>query len=117
VSAILGSPVAVFIGLTVALFGGASYMMGQALGANWRPVWQVMLYAAMLGIADRFFHNALFSGDMISLHAYLVDTAVLMAIALSAFQATRAHKMVTQYPWLYERTGVFAWRTKGPHGA
>lgn len=116
-SAILGSPVAVFIGLTVVLFGGASYMMGQALGANWRPVWQVVLYSAMLGLADRFFHNALFAGDMASLHAYAVDTAVLMAIAFSAFQATRAHKMVTQYPWLYERVGVFSWRAKGTRDA
>ncbi|MEX2650058.1 MAG: DUF6867 family protein [Alphaproteobacteria bacterium] len=110
---ILGSPLAVFIGVTVAIFGGASFMMGQALGANWRPAWQVVVYAFMLGVADRFFHNALFGGDMTSIHAYLVDAAVLVGIGLFAYRVTRVHRMVTQYPWLYAREGLFSWRNKG----
>jgi hypothetical protein len=110
---ILGSPPAVFIGVTIVIFGGAAFMMGQALGATWRPLWQVIVYALLLAVACRFFHNALFSGDMVSLHAYVVDAAALIAIALLAFRITRVHKMVTQYPWLYQRTGLFGWRQIG----
>jgi len=29
-----------------------------------------------------------------------------------AYRLTQAHKMVAQYPWLYERAGLFAWREK-----
>ena len=29
-----------------------------------------------------------------------------------AYQVTRARWMVTQYPWLYERAGLFSWREK-----
>jgi len=27
-----------------------------------------------------------------------------------AYRVIRAHKMVTQYPWLYQRAGLFSWR-------
>ncbi|MGH6719037.1 MAG: DUF6867 family protein [Alphaproteobacteria bacterium] len=112
-SELIGSSIPVFIGLTVALFGGAAYLMGQALGATWRPAWLVAFYAVLLGCADRFFHNVLFADDMWSLGGYVVDTGVLMAIALGAYRATLTHKMVTQYPWLYRRSGIFSWREKG----
>ncbi|MGH6881306.1 MAG: DUF6867 family protein, partial [Hypericibacter sp.] len=41
---ILGESIPVFIGLTIILFGGASFMMGQALGETWRPAWQNVVY-------------------------------------------------------------------------
>lgn len=109
----LGGSLVEFVGLTLVLFGGAAWMMGQALGANWRPVWHVFAYALLLGAANRFFHNALFAGNMFSLPAYLIDTAILMAIGWVAYRVTRAHRMVTQYPWLYSRDGPFNWRAKG----
>jgi hypothetical protein len=27
---------------------------------------------------------------------------------------TKARKMVCQYPWLYERSGLFSWRDRNP---
>jgi hypothetical protein len=42
----------------------------------------------------------------------VIDAAVLMLIAAFAFRLTRARKMVSQYPWLYERVGVFGWRSR-----
>ena len=27
---------------------------------------------------------------------------------------TRARQMARQYPWLYEQTGPFTWRERGP---
>jgi uncharacterized protein DUF6867 len=37
---------------------------------------------------------------------------VILAIALSAHRFTLARKMVAQYPWLYERSGLLNWREK-----
>ena len=67
----------------------------------------------MLGGAARFLTFALFEGELLLLSGYLIDAAVLIAIALFAYRLTQARKMVAQYPWLYERAGAFGWRHKG----
>jgi uncharacterized protein DUF6867 len=110
--AILGASWPVFIGITLILFGGASFLMGQALAETWRPVWQNVIYGAMLAMGDRYITFALFHTDLLSISGYLVHSVVLIAISLFAYRITRAHRMVTQYPWLYERTGLFSWREK-----
>lgn len=109
---IIGSSLPVFIGLTLVLFGGAAFLMGQALADTWRPAWQNFAYGLLLGVANRLVSNFLFAHDMLSVSGYLIQTAVLMAIAFVAYRATRARKMVLQYPWLYERHGLFGWRQK-----
>ena len=96
--------------LTVVVFGFAAFMMGRALADTWRPSWQNVAYAMLLGVANRLFQNFLCGNDVINLVAYVVGTAVLLGIAFVAYRATQAYKMVTQYPWLYERTGPFSWR-------
>ncbi len=96
--------------LTVVLFGGAALMMGRALADTWRPNWQNVAYGVMLGIANRLFQNFLCGNDVINLVAYVIGTAFLIAVAVTAYRATQAYKMVTQYPWLYERAGPFSWR-------
>jgi uncharacterized membrane protein HdeD (DUF308 family) len=107
---LLGAPLPVFIGVTLVLFGGASIMTGHALADTWRPVWQCVLYGLLLAIADRLMGSLLFTGQLLSVTGYLIDAAVLMGMALVAYRATKAHKMVNQYPWLYERAGIFGWR-------
>jgi uncharacterized membrane protein len=111
---ILGTSVGVFLGITVGLMGFAAFMTGQALANTWKPMWHAVVYAILLGFADRFLTFALFEGELLSLSGYLVDTAVLVAIILLAFRITQVRKMVSQYPWLYERVGLFGWRQKGP---
>lgn len=101
-----------FLGLTVFVAGAAAYMAGRALASKWRSPMQPVLYMLLLGLADRFFHFALFEGTLLSLHYYLVDTLVLIAISLIAFRLTRVRQMVTQYPWLYVSAGPFAWKDK-----
>jgi hypothetical protein len=96
--------------LTVVVFGFAAFMMGRALADTWRPSWQNLVYGVLLGIANRLFQNFLCGNDPINLVAYVIGTAVLVGFAVTAFRATQAHKMVMQYPWLYERTGPFSWR-------
>ena len=110
--AVLGTTLPVFIGVTVFLAGGAAFMTGQALASHWRPVWHVILYIALLGLADRFITFALFDGELLSLSGYAIDTAVLQAIGLFSYRLTRARQMVEQYPWLYEPAGLLGWRDK-----
>jgi len=99
-----------FGALTVIVFGFAAFMMGWALADTWRPAWQVFAYGLLLGVGNRLFQNFLCANDVLNLVAYIIGTGVLIAIAVVAYRAIRAHKMVTQYPWLYQRAGLFSWR-------
>ncbi len=110
----------VFFFLTVVIGGGASFATGRALALKWRPFREVIIYSCLLGLADRFLHWGLFldrpldvyKGDILSVHFYLVDTAVLMAFASVAYRMTQASCMATQYPWLYRKTGPFTWAAR-----
>ncbi len=110
--AVIGTSWPVFLGVTIGIMGFAAYMTGQALANGWRPMWQVIAYAFPLGFADRFLVFALFDGELLLLSGYLVDTAILAAIGLISYRLAQVRRMVTQYPWLYERTGPFSWREK-----
>jgi branched-chain amino acid transport system ATP-binding protein len=143
----LGTEPAVFVGLTVAFFGGAAFLTGQALANGWNQAWKAVPYAMLLSLGDRFLvYNmfdgrfftwftytvfeddlhaiaevALFGGDVLTLLLMLVcmgiglflHSLVLLAICLIGFRLTKVRKMVSQYPWLYERVGLFGWREKG----
>ena len=110
---ILGTTVPVFLVVTGIVIGFAAYMTGQAIANTWRPVWQLVVYVLLLGLVARFLIFALFEGELLSLSGYLASTALLMAIGIFAYRLTRARKMVHQYPWLYERLGLFGWRRRG----
>jgi len=110
--AVLGTTLPVFIGVTLVLVGGAAFMTGQALSANWRPARQAVAYSLLLGLVDRFVIFSLFDGELLSLSGYVIGTAMIMTVALLSYRATRARTMVAQYPWLYERTGPFGWRER-----
>lgn len=103
----------VFLLITVLFMGGCAVMTGQALAATWRPWRQAVPYALLLTLADRFLVFALFGGSLLSLPGFLRDAAVLLSITSAAWRLTRARRMAAQYPWLYERSGVFTWRERG----
>jgi Domain of unknown function (DUF6867) len=107
---LLGASPASFLGLTLVLFGAAALATGRALARNWRPVWQVLPYAALLAAADRFLLYALFGGRLLSASGYVLAAAILLLLTLLGYRATRARLMVRQYPWLYERAGPLGWR-------
>ncbi len=111
---LLGTSIWVFLGMTVMVMGFAAFMTGQALANTWKPLWQVLLYCVLLGVVDRFLTFALFEGELLSVSGYLVDTLVLVAIGVFAFRLRQARKMVSQYPWLYRRAGLFGWRSIDP---
>jgi hypothetical protein len=109
---ILGTSVPVFLTVTGIVIGFAAYMTGQAIANTWRPVWQLVVYALLLGVVARFLIFALFDGELLSLSGYAASTGLLLAIGIFAYRLTRARKMVHQYPWLYERAGLFGWRRR-----
>ncbi|MEQ8652255.1 MAG: hypothetical protein RIC87_07305 [Kiloniellales bacterium] len=111
-ASILGDNPLIFIGLTCVVFGGAAFMMGQAIARTWRPYWQIFPYGLGLTLFNRFLVFALFDGDGLSIAGFLVDALVICLLALLAYRMTQAHKMVAQYPWLYERAGLLGWREK-----
>ena len=114
---LIGNSLAVFIGVTCVLAGGAAWMTGQALALTWRPAWQAAGYALLLTLADRFLIFALFEGRLLSLAGFGLDAATLIAIAMAAHRITLAGQMVKQYPWLYERQGLLSWRKRSPAAA
>ncbi|QIG51687.1 hypothetical protein G5V57_30620 [Nordella sp. HKS 07] len=103
----------IFFIMTVVIGGGAAFLSGRALATKWRPWLFAVLYMIPLGLALRFFHYALFNGNLLSLHYFITDTLVLVAAASLGYRLTRVGQMVSQYPWLYERSGPFGWRAKG----
>ena len=103
----------VFISVTVILGGGAAALAGRAIALTWRPWWQIVVYALILGGAVRFLHFALFGGTLVSLHYYAVDSLICMMFGFAGFQAARAAQMVSQYPWINRPDGLLRWRRKG----
>jgi branched-chain amino acid transport system ATP-binding protein len=112
-NALLGSSPLVFLLFTIVMVGWAAFMTGNAVAATWRPMVQTVPYGILMGLADRFFVFALFGGELLSVTGFLIDTVILIGISLLAYRMTLARKMVGQYPWLYERTGLLGWREKG----
>lgn len=102
-----------FLIVTVLLACGAACLMGQALAATWRPRWQMVAYSLMLGLADRFMNFALFDGLLLSGTGYAVDTLIVLVAASVSYRITQVSLMTRQYPWLYERAGLFDWREIG----
>jgi hypothetical protein len=104
----------VFVLVTVILGGGASALAGRAIAQTWRPWWQIIAYMLILGGVVRFFHFSLFSGTLLSLHYYLVDSAVCMLAGFAGYQAARKAQMLNQYRWINEPAGPMRWRRKPP---
>jgi hypothetical protein len=92
--------------------GAAAWATGKAIAETWRPFRQLAGYMLLLGGAVRFAHFALFEGELLSVPSYLADMLYLLAVGSLSWRATHARRMVTQYRWLYERTGPFTWRER-----
>ena len=111
-SLLVEDKLSVFLIMTVIIGGGAAFLAGRNLATRWRPAWMPAVYMILLGLALRFFHYALFAGDLLSVHYFITDTAVLIAAALLCYRLTRVNQMVSQSPWAYERSGPLSWRSK-----
>jgi hypothetical protein len=98
--------------VTGILGGGAAWLTGRACADTWRPIGHVIGYTILLGATVRFFHFALFEGELLSLPSFLADTIWLMAMGCLSWRVMRTRRMVTQYRWLYERTSPVTWRAR-----
>jgi hypothetical protein len=99
----------IFLLVTVLMGGSAARATGSAIASTWR---QVLLAALLLTFAVRFFHYALFYEPLLSLKNFIVDYIVVSAACAFGFWMTRVRQMVEQYPWAYERAGLFGWRRR-----
>lgn len=104
----------VFVLVSIVLGGGAAWLSGRAIASTWRAWWHVAVYMLVLSVAVRFFHFALFGGTFLSLHYYLIDSAVCLTLGFLGYRSTRTAQMVTQYRWINARSGAFAWRRREP---
>ena len=102
--------------VTALLGGGAAWLAGRALARTWRPLWHVVFYMLLLGAAVRFIHFALFEATLLSPLSYAADTLFLLLVGCFAWRVTRTTQMVTQYNWLFERTGPISWRERPADG-
>ncbi len=108
-----GESVLQIVFLTGVIGGGAAALSGRAIALAWHPPGIVVVAALLLGAAARFFHFALFQGELLSLPSYACDPAIFVIAGMLARRATRASQMVQQYPWLYARSGPLGWREIG----
>lgn len=104
--------ISVFLIMTVIIGGGAAFLAGRNLASRWRPMWMAIAYMIPLGLALRFFHYALFNGELLSFQYFVTDTLVLIAGACLGYRLTLTSQMVRQYPWLFKRTHLLAWTAR-----
>jgi hypothetical protein len=81
------------------------------------PLWQIVPYGFLLAAANRFFSWSLFHGQLLSPLGFAVDAIVMIVIGAFAYRLMLAHKMTSQYPWLYERAGLLSWRARETGGS
>jgi hypothetical protein len=101
-----------FIFVTLILGGGGAWLSGRSVAQGWKPWWHAALWMLLLGAAVRFIHFALFSGTLLSLHYYVVDTVILIALAALGHRKRRVSRATQQYAWMYEKTSPFTWRRR-----
>ena len=106
----LGTSPGIYLVVAVVCGGGCAYMTGQALATTWRPMWMIVPYALLLGLAVRFLIYALFDGVLLTAFGYLADATTMLIVAFLSYKVARARMMVVQYPWLYKRNGLFGWK-------
>jgi hypothetical protein len=107
-----------FLVLVLILGGGAAFLAGRAVASGWQPLSQLIAYMFPFTAGIRFLQYALFNDEKLgtpnltSGYYFITDFVILMLFAWAGYQSTKATKMVGQYPWLYEKTGLFGWRSK-----
>jgi hypothetical protein len=101
-----------FVVFTLILGGGAAFMAGRALAIGWKSLGLLAFYMVLFTAGLRFLDFALFQSELLSLKYYISHGLVVMAAAWLGYRLTRVGQMTTQYPWLYERSGPFAWKDK-----
>jgi hypothetical protein len=101
-----------FVVLTLILGGGAAFLAGRALAAGWQSLGLLAFYMVLFTCGLRFLDYALFESNLLSLKYFITHGLIVMAMAFLGYRLKRVSQMITQYPWLYEKSGSFGWRSK-----
>jgi hypothetical protein len=105
-AALIGSSAIVFVVMSL-LAVGLAWLTGVNLGAQWRPLRLVFIYCALLTFGHRFLLFALRDAALLSPLAFLLEFTLFAGVGGAAFYLSRQMRLVQQYPWLYERRGLF----------
>ena len=119
---------ATVIVISIIMFGFLGYMTGANLARNWRSIWLLVFFCALLAVGERFMAHTIVwhrfyllldlfwsdeEGLSVAFDAYIfVSFGICLAFAFLAYFSTKASLMVRQYPWLYVRSGPFGWRRR-----
>ena len=101
-----------FVTVTCIMGGWGAWMTGRAMASTWQRYPVLVAYLAILALAVRYIHFALFQGTLLSLHYYLVDLAVVQIIGAVGYRMTRVAQMTAKYRWLYVPNGPFFWKDR-----
>ncbi len=101
---------AVFILVTGLIGGWAAWMTGRSIALSWRSFPLVIAYLLPLAAAVRFIHFALFSSTLLSIHLYIVDYIILLAVAFISFRYYKTQLMVRQYYWIIDKSSPIRWK-------
>jgi hypothetical protein len=106
------SSIWLFLLVTVAMGGWAAWRTGIAVAKTWKPVFMLVPYMLLLGMAVRFIHFSMFHGTLLSLRYYIVDTALIFIAAYLGWRHERSNQMARQYGFAFEKTSFLTWRRK-----
>ena len=101
-----------FLLVTLTLFGWCSYQLGKAMANTWQPISLMIFYILLLTAFDRFLLFALFEQKLLSVVMFLIDFITLSIISLISYRIAKISYMVNQYPWKYQKTGLFSYKNK-----
>lgn len=101
-----------FAFVSVVIGGWLAWMTGRAMALTWRSLPQTLPCFLLTTAGVRFLHFAIFHGTFLSLHYYVVDLCIAVAIGGLGYRYTHTRLMTRQYRWLYERTSPFTWRER-----
>lgn len=119
--------VTTMIVVSIIVFGFLGFMTGASAARNWQSPRLLIFYCLLLSFGERFMAHTLVwdrfylifdvfndeEGTHFAFDTYtFVAFGICLVFAFVAFFSTRASLMVRQYPWLYERTGPFGWRSR-----
>ncbi|WP_234052450.1 MULTISPECIES: DUF6867 family protein [unclassified Xanthobacter] len=108
--AVMGTSLGDFVLVSLAMGGGAAWLTGKAVARGWGSPAQLVLYCALLAVAVRFCHFALFNDELLEPLTSLAEFLFLLAVAVLGFRHVRKWQMSVQYGWMFTPAGPFSWR-------
>jgi len=100
---IVAGPFIPYFGLVAVIFGFFSWLTGAAIARNWRPIWSLFAYIALLAAAARFLFWGLYEGQLWSVQGSMTDYLILLTLSALSYRIRLVRAFAQQYPWLYRR--------------